>query len=153
MKDCHTNNPKLFVPGYFVLSQEGLGSIYSKGTLLSGKLTRTSPQCKVQFAYYSNDTYAGVYAGFYQDVGRKSQYSQIFWKNVQTPSWQTAVIGIGARPDGKSSFPRMNQSNLVQYSTKPFKETFLCKEFHIKLSRTPFTLFNQFSIKTFTSQH
>ena len=70
---------------------------------MSGKLTRTAPQCKVQFAYYSNDTLAGVYAGFYQDVKRISQYSQIFWKNVQKPSWQVATIGVGSRPNGEPS--------------------------------------------------
>ena len=105
------------------MSQEGLGSIYSKGTLLSGKLTRTAPQCKVQFAYYSNDTLSGVYAGFYQDINKKTQYSQIFWKNVQTPSWQVATIGIGARPNSKSFLSR---------STSPIEETFLFKEFHIE---------------------
>ena len=85
-----------------MMSEMGLGSIYGKGALMSARLTPTSPQCKLHIAYYSNDSMAGVYAGIYQDVNRKSQYSQVFWKNVQSPTWQNAVVGIGSRPNGNS---------------------------------------------------
>ena len=83
-----------------MMTEDGVGSIYGTGLIMSAKLSATAPQCKLQLSYYSNDSMASVYAGFYQDVKGRNVYSQLFWKNVRKPTWQTSLIGIGARPNG-----------------------------------------------------
>jgi len=91
------------------MAQPGLGNTFGRAVLMSGKLSATAPQCQLQMSYYYNGTTASVRAGFYQDESGSSTYSQLFWRTFGMKStWQTMIVGVGARPEGISFVPIVN---------------------------------------------